>query len=153
MIGMDQDPLIMRIKACVEAQDPRRFKQLVEEVSWHQHTPAVLVAAIEGALQLDLPSFAQHLVRQGGAQFPNDATLQRIQAVLAPPQRYATQPAHATGLQESQSWLRDHADAYHGQWVAVRHGHPVGVAPTLAALRATLTDDKHPADTLISRVL
>src|SRR5690242_11563671 len=56
-------------------------------------------------------------------------------------------------LNASQQWLHEHAAEYPGQWVAVRDGQLVGVAPTLRHLHTQISQDTLAAQTLLVKVL
>ena len=88
----------------------------------------------------------------GRELFPDHERIERAAEVLAPGSARATRLPPAEGLRASRRWLREHADEYGGQWVAVRHGALVGVAPSLEEM-GSIVNLEDGADLLVIRVL
>ena len=61
--------------------------------------------------------------------------------------------AHSRATIDTRNWIRDHADAYRGQWVAVCEGALLGAAPSLKGLLAALGPNYEQANTIVTRVL
>ncbi len=146
-----RDDLTAVLHEIIAAQAPRIFVALVEAIDWSTREPDELTAAIDLALQEEMPSLAMRLARLGARVFPHHERIQRAARVLAPPLARSTQLPPAEGLEASRKWLREHADEYHGQWVAVREGQLMGAAPTLDELEAVHSEDT--VDILFTKVL
>jgi hypothetical protein len=53
---------------------------------------------------------------------PNHLELRKMAHVLAPPRVINADILPAPSVRANQAWLRDHADEYKGQWVALQEG-------------------------------
>jgi hypothetical protein len=104
------------------------------------------------ALSLDLVPLARELVQQGSRVFPDDTRLQQVTAVLAPPVAIETRPAQGLSLDASQTWLKEHASQYKGQWIAVQEGTLLGAAPTLKDLYVQIGPGGKTAPTVVVKV-
>src|SRR5947209_7089658 len=114
--------------------DRQAFALLATTIDWSLHCATDLTRAIDLSLALDMVSLARELAHEGSRIFPEDKRLQQAMAVLAPPVVRGTRPAQPLHLTAAQSWFKEHASQYTGQWVAVRGGALLGSAPTLQEL-------------------
>jgi hypothetical protein len=131
----------------------RTFVKLVESVDWSAQRPDELTAAIDLALREERPTLARGLAELGRELFPGHERIERAARVLAPGSARSTSLPPVEGLSASRRWLREHADEYRGQWVAVRQGALVGVAPSLEEMATTVDLEEQGADLLVTRVL
>ena len=74
-------------------------------------------------------------------------------AVLTPTVVRGTRPAQPLHLTAAQSWFKEHASQYTGQWVAVRGGALLGSAPTLQELHKRIGVEGQTASTIVVKVL
>jgi len=130
---------------------PRLFVALVEAVDWSTRRPDELTAAIDLALQQGMSNLTLRLAHLGGRLFPNHERIQRAAQVFAPATAQPARLPPAKGLEASRKWVREHADEYRGQWVAVGDGQLVGVAPRLEELEAV--GGAGTANLLVTKVL
>lgn len=152
-LGIDDTPRRLdTLEAHARAANRAGFSHVVNQVDWSLVKIGELGRILDLALSLDLTAQASELARIGAARFPDDPQLAQAARVLAPPVVRTLRPERAGGLRASQDWLRDHADAYHGQWVVVREGQLLGSAPTLADLQALLFRENDPATTIVTRI-
>jgi hypothetical protein len=121
-------------------------------VDWSVRSPDELIAAIDLALAEERPASATRLAELGRELFPHHERIGRAAQALAPGSARSTSLPSVEGLGDSRRWLREHAYAYRGQWVAVREGELVGVAPSLEEL-GTIVDLEEGANLLVTRVL
>lgn len=140
------------LEALARKGDRDGFLHALNQINWSLAPHAGLGRALDLALGLDLAAQASELARLGTARFPNDPRLAQAARVLAPPVVRALQRGHVGDLHTSQDWLRDHAEAYRGQWVVVREGQLLGSAPALADLRELLARENNPSTTIVTRV-
>jgi hypothetical protein len=63
---------------------------------------------------------------------PTDRTQTMVPACQTSPK--LQRPAQGLSLDASQTWLKEHAAQYKGQWIAVQEGTLLGAAPTLQDL-------------------
>ena len=152
-ISIDPDPNdqdVLESYAC--SQDREGFAGAISRMPWEYQPSDVIARTIDLALSLDLPRQAAEAARAGLARFPDDLRFRQASRVLELPVVRSIPSQHAGGLSASQVWLRDHAAPYRGQWVVVREGHLLGVAPDLGSLRTLIERENDPATTIITRV-
>jgi hypothetical protein len=149
-----QEPLLLAIEAAEAGEDRHALIALAEQVDWRRH-PEELIRAIQASLFLDMVLLARELADEGRRVFPNDKRLEQWAIVLAPPKIVGTRPASgdAIGLEESHKWFQNNSAKYKGQWVAVRRGELLGVAPTLKALYDQIGHDKKTPDTIVVKAV
>lgn len=128
------------------------------QIRWYSATVTVnllpllpsLVERIKAILVSGNIKEAQRLTAQALEESPGDVPLQRLSRLIAPPQLLAMRPAHNVAhLEANRRWIRDSGNEHRGQWVAVRDGHLLGAAPTVAELRAQVGDTK---DALVTKI-
>jgi hypothetical protein len=138
----------------VAAQTDRQaFALLVTTIDWSAHSATDLTRAIDLALALDMVSLARELAHHGSKIFPEDKRLQQAMAVLAPPVVRGTRPAQQLHLTAAQSWFKEYASHYTGQWIAVRGGTLLGSASTLQELHERIGVEGQTASTIVVKVL
>ncbi len=115
--------------------------------------PEELGAAIDLALQQEMIARARELAQLGTRLFPGNERIRRAAQVLAPPTAHATHLPPARNLEASRAWVRDNANEYRGQWVAVRSGELLGAGSTLAEVYTLIGDGGMTPDILVTRVL
>ena len=128
--------------------DRQAFALLATTIDWSTHCATDLTRVIDLALTLDMVPLARELAHQGSKIFPEDRRLQQAMAVLAPPVVRGTRPAQLLHLTAAQSWFKEHAAQYTGQWVAVRGGTLLGSAPTLQKLHERIGVEGQTASTI-----
>ena len=133
--------------------DRQAFALLATTIDWSLHCATDLTRAIDLALALDMVSLARELAHQGGRLFPEDKRLQQAMAVLASPVGRGTRPAQPLHLTAAQSWFKEHASQYTGQWVVVRGDTLLGSAPTLQELHERIGAEGQNASTIVVKVL
>jgi hypothetical protein len=133
--------------------DHRAFALLAGAIDWSLHCATDLTRAIDLALALDMVSLARELAHQGSRLCPEDKRLQQAMAVLAPPVVRGTRPAQPLHLTAAQSWFKEHASQYTGQWVAVRGSTLLGSALTLQELHERIGAEGQTASTIVVKVL
>jgi hypothetical protein len=147
------DDLIPLLEQLASEGSPRTFVNLVEMVDWSVRRPDELTAAIDLALREERPTLAMRLAQLGRELFPHHERIECAAQVLAPGSARSTHLPPAEGLRASRRWLREHADEYRGQWVAVRQGELVGVAPSLEEMETAVDLEEEGASVLVTRVL
>ncbi len=150
---VDDEQLAAQLEVYAQANDYRAFRAEVATMHWAHHAPATLVRMIKLALSHAWLTLAETLIEQGREFFPHDPTIGQIARILAPPSITVVPGTAPQGLAASRMWVRTHATAYRGQWVAVYNGQLLGVAPSLDALRATIGPLEQPASTIITHIL
>lgn len=108
--------------------------------------------AIDFALANGYASMAINLAAKGHQLFPEDADLQKIARVLAPPRVIRTDVPPVAGLEGMLEWLKENSRHYRGQWVAVKEGKLVGHAQTREALSERIGDGEKQTDVIITKI-
>jgi len=121
--------------------DRQTFVALVKATDWSTRTPEELLLAIDLALHQEMAALAIELAQLGQRLFSDHERIQQAARVLAPPAIRGVRPSRARGLKASMEWLREHANEYRGQWVAVREGQLLGAAKSLKEL-VSLVDEE-----------
>lgn len=80
-----------------------------------------------------------------------EAQLQSWRRLLAPPV-VRNRPGTGGDTRKQFAWLRENAERYHGQWVALTDDGLVAAAPTYHDLRAALADLSLPTRPLIHKL-
>ena len=150
---LPQQPELHTLEQAAAQIDRQAFALLATTIDWSLHCATDLTRAIDFALALDIVSLARALAHQGSKIFPEDKRLQQAMAVLAPPVVRGTRPAQSLYLTAAQSWFKEHASQYIGQWVAVRDGTLLGAAPTLQDLHERIGVERQTASTIVVKVL
>lgn len=96
---------------------------------------ARFAARVRTAMSVGDIELARRLAAEGHACFPANTVLQNLDSALARPRIKQTGRPANQGITKSQSWLREHAEQYRGQWVALRDGELLGSASELSELR------------------
>ena len=104
--------------------------------------------AIDLAVANGYHTLAANLAIQGLALFPDDAELQKIAKILAPPKAIRTDIPPAKGLGQSMKWLKENRQHYQGEWVAVQNGVLLGHASSRAEL-SEMFDKADPSKIII----
>jgi hypothetical protein len=152
-ISAPSSAIIQALDAAAQQGDRQAFVTQAEAIDWSTQTPDDLAHTIDLALRLELATLAITLATEGQRLFPDHARIQHAGRVLAPPVGRIGPAAPVQGLDASRNWIRDHADAYRGQWVAVQEGTLLGAAPSLKGLLAALGPNHNRMNTIVTRVL
>jgi hypothetical protein len=103
---------------------------------------AAYVAAIRAAFLEEAHLRARELAVEGHRRFPDDPELARYAYVLAPPKVLDAHLPPDPSVELDIQWLHEHADEYHGEWIALKNGQLVAHAPTPPQLKELLPDIK-----------
>ena len=122
---------------------------ILENIDWKK--PESIKAAIDFALADGHHSRAMELITEGCRLFPEEAALQKIARILAPPKVIRTDVPPSVGLGKSMKWLKENHARYQGQWVAVKHGLLLGHASSRQELSEML-NNVDTSDTIITKV-
>jgi hypothetical protein len=77
---------------------------------------------------------ARQLLREIVAQHGTPVDVMRWHRVLSEPRAIVKQESSGGGLRENAAWMRDHADEFRGQWLALKRGDLLDSDPRLADL-------------------
>lgn len=124
---VDRDTLL---KTAADLGDEALFLEVAEGIDWTQRSAAEFTRAVHLALAAGAHLFARKLARRGAEQYPDHEELQKLARILAPARVMTIDLPPDKSVRENQIWLREHADEYKGQWVALRDGDLLGAAPT-----------------------
>jgi hypothetical protein len=149
----DQNIIAATLEENARRGDSHLFARQIEVTDWSTRQPDELIQAVRAALNQEWLTIAHKLLERGVALFPENEEIQRIGRTLSPPIVRAVPGKPPQGLSASRLWLRAHADAYRGRWVAIYDGQLLAAAPSLEELRARIAPLEHPTSTIITRVL
>jgi hypothetical protein len=150
-----QESLLTAIEEAAAREDRHAIITLVKQVDWRNHHPDELIRVIQSCTFLDMVLLARELADEGRRVFPSDKKIEQWAIVLAPAKVIGTRPAsgNTIGLEASHRWFQNNSSKYKGQWIAVRHGELLGVAPTLKGLYDQIGQDKKTPDTIVVKAL
>lgn len=151
--GAPPSQLIRDLAAATAAEDPRAFAAQVKQIDWSTRTADELDKAFSMALSLNMTLLARDFAHQGATLFPEYEPLQRAARMFAPGKVRTVQGMPRKGLKESHEWMKNHAEAYRGQWIAVNQGQLIGAAPTLDELRTIIRQHEDTESTIVHWVI
>ena len=141
------------LKELARSGDIQGFVTRVQRIDWSTRQPEELLKALDLALSLELSRLAIDLAQQAGRLFPNHERAQQAAKVLAPPVARVVEGLHTKGLDASEAWVYEHANEYHGLWIAVREGKLLGAAKFLKDLTGVIGEGEDALNTLVTKVL
>lgn len=124
---VDRDTML---KTAADLGDEALFLEIAEDIDWSQRSAAEFTRAVRLALAAGAHLFARKVAMRGAEHYPDHEELQKMARVLAPPRVVAADLPPDESMRKNHTWLREHADEYRGQWVALRDGDLLAAAPT-----------------------
>ena len=113
---------IAALEIAAEVGDETAFVQAASEINWLQRPAADLARAVRLALAAGAHLLVRNLAAQGAKLHPDHLELRKMAHVLAPPRVVNADIPPTPSVRPNQAWLRNHADEYKGQWVALQEG-------------------------------
>jgi hypothetical protein len=131
------------LEIAAEAGDETAFVQAASEIDWLGRSATDLARSVQLALSAGAHLVARTLATQGARVHPDHPELHKMAQILAPPRVVNADIPPTPSVRANQAWLRDHADEYKEQWVALREGRllTVGTAAREVWDRLESTDD------------
>lgn len=126
------------LELAAEAGDERAFIQAARQIDWLERSAADFGRAVHLALKAGAHLLARNLAAEGARLHPEHPELQKMDRILAPPRIVRTHVPPDPSVRANAEWLRTHAAAYRGQWVALKNGMLVASAPTARELKERL---------------
>lgn len=123
-------PFEATLEIAVEMGDETAFVRAAERVDWSQRPAVDFVRTVHLALAAGAHLLARNLATQGAKLYPDHSELRKMAHVLAPPRVVNADIPPTPAVRANQAWLRDHADEYKGQWVALREGTRLAAGAT-----------------------
>lgn len=123
-----------RLQSAATARDERAFTELAQSLDWSQRPPEAFLEAVRLALSTGAHMAARHVAQLGARRFPQHAELKRYAQVLAPPRLVRRGLPARPDLYANREWMRQHANEYRRQWVALRKGQLLATAESFEAL-------------------
>jgi len=120
-----------------------------QPTDWSGRPAGEVLRVVQLALMAGASLAARRLSQAGAARFPPDAELQKYARVLVPPKVTRRAGPPDLTLIANHDWIKREADAYRGQWIALRNGELLGTADTFDALADQFPD---PRDILLTRI-
>jgi hypothetical protein len=138
------------LKTAADLGDEALFLEVAEDIDWSRRSATEFTQAVRLALAAGAHLFARKLAARGAERYHDHEELQKMARVLAPPRVATADLPPDKSVRENQTWLREHADEYRGQWVALRGGDLLVAAPTANEAWEHLESKE---DVLLTRVL
>jgi len=110
------------LEIVAKIEDETAFMRAVERIDWSQRPAVDFVRAVHLALAAGAHLFARNLAAEGARLYPDHLELRKMAHVLAPPRVVDADISPTPSVRANQAWLRDYADGYKGQWVALQEG-------------------------------
>lgn len=98
------------------------------------------IQAINQALAAGAHTQARQIAAQAVERYPNDPELARMAQILARPMAMRRKHKARDSARSNQLWLQQNYATYQDRWVALRDGELLGVADSVQALKASITD-------------
>lgn len=117
---LDYSLLLLQIAA--DNNNEATFIRIYQEIDWDKRSAEDILATIDLALAVGAFTAARNLAQKGFEKFPGYADLQKISAVLAPPQTSVSNRKPNPGIRANRDWLRSNRAQYLGSWVALENG-------------------------------
>jgi hypothetical protein len=95
-------------------------------------TPETFLAEIQAIFDSGTLRGAREVAERGLALFPAHPELRRLHHALRPYEVRSVSGENVPDRRETHEWLRQNAEKYKGQWVAVLGGHLLAASPQLA---------------------
>lgn len=130
------------LKAAAEAKDESAFWLAFNEINWEKRPAEEFVQAVELALMAGAYQTARRLAEKGHQRFPDNARLQKMDYVLAPPQARSVASQNRNAWQANRQWLHAHRQEYKGKWIALRDGKLLAIGDSPAELTAQIGEIK-----------
>jgi hypothetical protein len=125
------------LEAFAKTENVDLFLSLLDTLMQSYRTGDEYLRAVQLCLSLELHAKARQLAFEGAGQYTEHQGLQRMKRLLGPAKvLYSDLPADPTAA-ANMDWLRQNADEYRGQYVAVKDGKLLAVARSYQELFQT----------------
>ncbi|HKV39788.1 MAG TPA: hypothetical protein VJX67_11295 [Blastocatellia bacterium] len=122
--------------------DAAGFADRLADLSFDDLSREDFIRLIRTALKAGAHMDARRLSEWAARRYPDDPEVEKYAWVLSPPRIISSSLPPDSGVEANQAWLEVHAGEYPGQWVALRAGELLGVAPSVKELAAIVGDTK-----------
>jgi len=146
----DSEDVMAVLEIAAEMGDEAAFVRAAERIDWSQRPAVDFVRTVRLALAAGAHLVARNLATQGARLHPDHPELHKMAHILAPPRIVNADIPPTPSVRADQAWLRDHADEYKGQWVALREGTLLAVG---AAAREVWGHLESTDDVMLTKVL
>src|SRR5215210_2272852 len=107
-------------------------------------TPETFLAEIQGIFQSGTLRGAREVAERGLALFPDHPELRRLHHALRPLKVRTVSGCRIPDRSDTFDWIRENAERYKGQWVAVLGTDLIGASPNLEDVRAAVRSRRLP---------
>jgi hypothetical protein len=143
------DKAMAHLAELADRRDEAGFASALQAMDWSSRPAGEVLRAVQLALMAGAFLGARRLSQDGADRYPAHAELQRYARVLAPPRVIARNLPPRPDLRANHDWMKREADAYRGQWIALRNGELLGTASSFDALADQFPD---PRDILLTKI-
>jgi hypothetical protein len=132
-------------------KDKKAIASHLQAVEWERRTAEEILKSIDSALAEGAYLAARKLAMDGAREYPNNAELEKISTLLAPPEVAVSNREPDPGIRANRDWLRNNRTEYLGAWVAVKKGELLHAADSIEELLAMIGEVKN-KNILITKV-
>ncbi|HKI06535.1 MAG TPA: DUF5678 domain-containing protein [Thermoanaerobaculia bacterium] len=108
-------------------------------------TPETFLEEIQRIFESGTLRGAREVAAEGLNLYPDHAELRRLHHALRPTEVRMLPGYKIPDRQDTFEWIRDKAESYRGQWVAVLGTDPIAASPDLEEVRQAVRSRKLPA--------
>jgi hypothetical protein len=120
--------------------DEAGFASALDAMDWSSRPADEVLRAVQLALMTGAFMAARRLSQAGADRYPAHAELQKYARVLAPPKVTRSPGPPDLTLVANHDCMKREADAYRGQWIALRNGELLATAGSFDALADQFPD-------------
>ena len=143
-----RDPMA-QLEIAASIKNAAAFERILETSDWSGGLASDFIRVIHLALRMGTYGSARSIAVLAREHHPNDEQILRYNAVLAVPTVTRKKVPLDLSIRANRDWLKSHGDDHRGKWVALSHGHLLGVAESSSELIRMIGEAK---DTLITKV-
>ena len=122
------------LEAAARTENRELFSRWLRLMELTDKPPEDYVRIIQLCLGLEMHSRARKIALEGAEKFQNDVDLQKLARLLGPAKVINPDLPPDPNAAANMQWLRQHADEYHGKFVAVKGGELLAVASSYKEL-------------------
>ncbi len=114
--------LLQQMAAAAEIGSERMFLEAKQKIEWQSRPAEDFLRAVRWAFSAGAHLAARNLSKQGADLYPENADLQKLAYLLAPPKVIKRAYSPDPTIKMNRDWIRSQGCDYRGQWVALRNG-------------------------------
>lgn len=121
-------------------QTRSEFIRSVDTIDWSSKSASFFKEGIKHVLSADAVQLARELSQLAVQIHPHDEDIIHLNKVISPPQIVRGRKTTESDITPTMEWLKNNAQDYRGNWIAVQSGKLIGMAKSHQALLEKLGD-------------